>query len=73
LQAASSARAQVGQKGRALHKVLGLIAAQEHFGQGDHIGPRIPPLRPKRARFGGIAGDVANSGVTGWPMFHVKH
>ena len=50
-------------EGRLHHQILGLIAGDEHLGQGHQPGPRRPALGPGTGRAFGIAGDVAHGRV----------
>ena len=56
-------RVAVAQEGRFQHQVLGLVAGQEHLGQGHHVRARAAPLRPGVQRQRGVAGKVAHGRV----------
>ena len=45
------------------HQILGIVASDEHFGQGHQIRTRVASCLPGRARFGGIAYNITNCWV----------
>ena len=50
-------------KGGFHHQILCIVAGDEHFRQRNKIGPCIAALFPRRARFGGIAVQIAHCRV----------
>ncbi len=53
----------IGGKGRFHDHILHLIAGQEHFRQGQHIGARVLGCLPCLARLGGVAVEIPDGRV----------